>query len=320
MTTPRFPVRSAFGALALSALIGACDNSPQHPTTPSRFGGSAAYTLTGQVSHCGSPVSGASVVIHGGPDDGRYAVTDDAGKYSLSGVHTGVFSITVTASQTFGTTHTLSLVADQQLDFDIPCVPLANVVVTGVATDDDGLPVSGASIRIAAYVGNTSPEFTGETDGAGRYSIEVSARATDGSIKAEDASHDRYFDYLDFSARFGTVPTLTRDVRLYRITRINAGESTRVTIAPGDSLCGHDDELVCRRVTVMVPAAGSLTMGCEPQGNDNGGPGLTIVEYNGRAGVQPWHVTGGEVPVDIGMWGTSKVSQSCTLTTSFQAR
>jgi hypothetical protein len=82
--------------------------------------------------------------------------------------------------------------------------------------------------------------------------------------------------------------------------------------------CGLSDELTCRRVRVVVPTDGLLTMSCDPRGDDRGGFGLTIVGYNEPTGSGlPWHVNAGtELAMDIGMWFQSTVSQSCVFKTS----
>jgi hypothetical protein len=191
------------------------------------------------------------------------------------------------------------------------------VRISGVATDDDGVPVAGGTIEVTVNDSiTTSRRFYAVTNSAGFYELTpdvLIARSPDiGHIKGDSPGRERFFDYLAGS------PTVTRDVPLYRITRIAAGESVRVTIRPGDSICGNGDELTCRIVRVVTPTTGRLSMTCEPRGDDNGGPGLTIVGYNDRtASGQPWRVIGGEIIVEVGMWLTSTITQSCLLTTAF---
>jgi hypothetical protein len=136
----------------------------------------------------------------------------------------------------------------------------------------------------------------------------------------DSPDHEPFAGSFSFAGALSPDPShnATQNVRLYRIKRITAGESTVVTIAPGDPFCGvFNDELTCRTVRVMVPASGLLVMSCDPRGDDNGGPGLNIEGYNTRIVSGDWHVTAGtEVPVRIGMWQNWPVSQSCVFTTS----
>lgn len=196
-----------------------------------------------------------------------------------------------------------------------PAGPTRPVRISGMATDDDGAPVADATIEVTVDDGPTiEQKLYATTNLTGFYELTADVLATGfpsfGFIKADSPGRERYFAYLFRNQ------TVTQDVRLYRITRIAAGESTRVTIRPGDSTCGHGDELTCRIVRVSIPTAGRLAMACEPTGDDNGGPGLTIVDYNDRRATgQPWFVGPGEVLVEVGMWFTSTISQSCILVT-----
>ena len=64
----------------------------------------------------------------------------------------------------------------------------------------------------------------------------------------------------------GPGDTVDRDLRLYAIRRITAGESLQITFAPGDPYCwtNFDDEGTCRRFRVVAPDAGLLTIRVEP--------------------------------------------------------
>ena len=188
------------------------------------------------------------------------------------------------------------------------------VQINGIATDDGGAPVAGAAIEVTVSDGVTGRKFYATTNPAGFYELTADvlvARRAIGYIKADSPGRDRYFAYFDGDQ------SVTQDVRLYRPIRITVGESTRVTVVPGDSACGLSDELICRTVRLTVPAAGPLTMTCEPRGDDNGGPGLTIVGYNERTASPSVFFVPGEHPIEVGMWLTSTISQSCLLTTAF---
>jgi hypothetical protein len=194
--------------------------------------------------------------------------------------------------------------------------------LTGIATDDDGRPVTGATVTLDLNPsGCGEPDFVsgGVTDGAGVYHIDFDAPGAAGFIiallDAGSPGHEGYAASISAPASDGQ--NLLQNLHLYRIKRITAGESTVVTVVPGDTRCGPYRDLTCRTVRVVVPTDGLLTMSCDPQGDGYGGPGLTIAGYNGRGETGlPWHVIAGEYAVDIGMWSASTVSQSCVFKTS----
>lgn len=190
--------------------------------------------------------------------------------------------------------------------------------LTGIATDDDGRPVASATVTLTHEDGTGLPvsSLSSVTDGAGFYHFDFDARPylelppfIIASVRAESPVHERFVTAIHIPGSGGQ--NVSQNLHLYRITRITAGESTVVTVVPGDTNCGFSDELTCRTVRVVVPTDGLLTLSC---------PGLKIVGYaeawQNPAG-SPWHVTAGtEVVVDIGMWFQSTASQSCVFNTS----
>ena len=181
------------------------------------------------------------------------------------------------------------------------------VVISGIATDDDGAPVADATVEVALYP-PPAKVVSAATDGAGFYKIETTKtlhlnEVLFGVINAASPVHERFATYVSFSPPNKPIQ-LTAHVRLYRIQRITAGESTPVTVSPGDSQCDyHGDNLYCRVVRVIVPGTGRLTVTCAPS------PGLGIIRY-------PQDVVQGEYSVEIGLF--AETSRSCLLTTSFQ--
>ena len=190
--------------------------------------------------------------------------------------------------------------------------------MTGIATDDDGAPVIGATVTVSLDWGIPQPpypSFSAVTDGSGSYSVDFDAThsAPDllpfAHVHADSPGHEHFFGYLFPASYSEKNQNVSKNLHLYRIKRITAGESTVVTVVPGDTNCGWEGELTCRTVRVVLPTDGVLTMSC---------PGLKIAGYDEpwRTPGSPWHVTAGEVAVDIGMWFTSTVSQSCVFKTS----
>jgi hypothetical protein len=193
------------------------------------------------------------------------------------------------------------------------CSTMSTFHVTGVATDDDGAPVIGATVTVSPDWHIPQPPYSSVsavTDGRGSYSIDFEATHTAPNVEfahvnAQSPGHEPFFDYLFPASDSQKSQNVSMNLHLYRIKRIIPGESTVVTVVPGDTTCGWSDELTCRTVRVVVPTDGLLTVSC---------PGLTLP---GNAVGSPWHVTAGTQPaVDVGMWFQSTVSQSCVFNTS----
>jgi hypothetical protein len=144
--------------------------------------------------------------------------------------------------------------------------------VTGIATDDVGAPVTSATVTVS--VSAPDPPYRRSTstvtDARGSYSVDVDASYTGPNVafalvNADSPGHDSYVDYLvpgSDSQNTGRI-FISKNLHLYRITRITAGESTAVTVVPGDTICGSSaDDLVCRTVHVVIPTDGMLTASC----------------------------------------------------------
>jgi len=70
-------------------------NSGQTTTQDINFTGVSSGSLTGQVTSGGSPVEGATVTI---VENGRQAITENDGSYTISAINTGTYTVKVTAS------------------------------------------------------------------------------------------------------------------------------------------------------------------------------------------------------------------------------
>lgn len=191
--------------------------------------------------------------------------------------------------------------------------------LTGTATDDDGDPVTSATVTVEP---NGYPRISGVTDGRGYYSIDFDTYHLDiprvilGFLFAESPGHDRFVNWIDAPATGGQ--NVLQDLHLYRIKRITAGESTFVTVVPGDTSCSEDGFFLCRIVHVEVPNDGLLTMEVVPIPSATN-TGLALVDDfgDGSRPSKTIHVTAArEVVVFIGMAWTSTVSESGVLKTS----
>jgi hypothetical protein len=194
--------------------------------------------------------------------------------------------------------------------------------LTGTATDDDGGPVTGATVIVQPNDYPNVPSVSRVTDGRGSYSIDFDAhhvdvpRAVLGFLIAESPGRDRSVYWIAAPATGGQ--NVLQDLHLYRIRRIITGESTLVTVVPGDTSCSEDGFFVCRIVHVEVPTDGLLTMEVVPIPSATN-TGLSLLDDigDGSRPSKTIHVTAGtEVVVFIGMVWTSTVSESGVLKTS----
>jgi hypothetical protein len=192
--------------------------------------------------------------------------------------------------------------------------PTSTFHLTGIVTDDDGRPVTGASVRIL----NTSVSST--TDGSGFYSLDLVTDAGHGIgwVKVNSVGHDPSYDLIPASSS----QNISQNMHVYRIRRITAGESTVLTVATGDTACGDNDQFICRTAHIVAPFDGRMTIEAVPTASAVSA-GLEIIIV-GRGSVSHCcplttsvQVTAGaEVVANVGMSGASTVSQSFVLNTS----
>ncbi len=108
-------------ALVLGCSLSGCGSSSSSPNTPTAPVNLVnTWNLTGTVSSStGGGVTGATVAVVDGPDLGKQATADAAGRYSFTGLQQGGFSVRASASSytpmTRGVTLTANMVADFQL-------------------------------------------------------------------------------------------------------------------------------------------------------------------------------------------------------------
>jgi hypothetical protein len=188
--------------------------------------------------------------------------------------------------------------------------PTSTFHATGIVTDDDGSPVTGAMVTIRPFVDgrNSASPVLGMTDGSGFYSIDFDANRYESgvaSVKAARPGYDPSHNIIPTSA----IQDVSQNVRIYRIKQVIAGESTVLTVLPGDTLCGDNDQFVCRTVHIAAPADGLTTLQVVPTPSA-ANAGLEILgqgsAYYCCAVTDRISVTAGtEVVANIGMWWTS---------------
>jgi len=198
--------------------------------------------------------------------------------------------------------------------------PTSTFHLTGIATDDDGNPVAGATVTIKPWIyGNLNPPtVSGMTDGRGFYSIDFDAYNPGGIVglvNAESAGHDPSHYFLKPSGQ-----NASQNIHLYRIKRITAGESTVLTVLPSDTFCGDDDGFLCRTVHIVAPSDGLMTLEAVPTPSAaNAGLeilGQGVAHYCCSLTASVPVTAGTEVIANIGEWFTSTASQSFMFNTS----
>ena len=149
-----------------------------------------------------------------------------------------------------------------------------------------------------------------------------------------DAGRNGDFTYVsanNYASDYRYIRGASQSVRLYRITRITAGDSMVVTVAPDDTLCvnnvqdtlGLGQDYVCRSVRVVAPSDGVMTLeaistlgGARPglEVETVGAPVCCSERMGNPTSIQ---VTAGtEVIVNVELAEGSTASQSFALTTS----
>jgi hypothetical protein len=144
-----------------------------------------------------------------------------------------------------------------------------HAILTGKVTDrTTGAPLAGAAVVFS----DPHPAPTVRTDHSGTYSLTGLPAPGGGAMVW--AMADGYEDDLHYYRES------SQDFRLHPIERMAAGESTRVTVHPDDSLCwnnihepGYGNDYVCRIVRI-TPADGNMTLEAL---STNGGPRPELV-------------------------------------------
>jgi hypothetical protein len=185
-------------------------------------------------------------------------------------------------------------------------------------------PIAGAAVSINAKYRTT-------TDSSGHYRV---TGLPDAGLHLNMTSVSANNYASDVRSIQGTAQT----VRLHRIERIVAGDSTVVTVAADDSLClnnlqdvlGSGPDFVCRSVRVVAPIDGTMTL--EARSTQGGArPPLEVeivaIVALGKSGCcaerieNPTSVAvtaGAEVVANIEMLSSSTDSQSFTLIASMR--
>ena len=195
-------------------------------------------------------------------------------------------------------------------------------VLTGQVTDaTTSAPISGATVSINGRYRTT-------TDSSGNYSDA-------GKLDAGGNYDFTYVSANGYASDYRYIRATSQNVRLYRINRIMAGDSTSVTVDPDDTLCvnnlqdfpGLGPDYVCRSVRVVAPSDGVMTLeavstqsGAHPplEVETVGAPLCCSERMGNPTSIQ---VTAGtEVVAHVEMVSSSTISQSFTLSTSMAGK
>ncbi len=197
-------------------------------------------------------------------------------------------------------------------------LPPATIVLTGQVTD------SATSAPIAGAIVSINGRSRATTDSLGNYSVT--------GVLAFGRGYDfTYVSASNYVSDYRYIQGTSQNVRMNRIRRITAGDSTVVTVAPDDTLClnnvqdfpGLGQDYVCRSVRVVATSDGIMMLEALPtQGGAH--PPLEVETAAGDIGPCCWldnprsiQVTAGtEVIANVEMVLGSTTTQSFTLTTS----
>jgi hypothetical protein len=121
--------------------------------------------------------------------------------------------------------------------------------LSGTVIDESGTPIGGATVSLSPAGGSAS---TAVTDTNGRYALALPATADFGG-HADKAGYDSTWRDAYFAAGPGIL-----NFRLFRTLRIADADSAHVMVTTDGSVCGIDDEWLCRTVRVSASRAGTL--------------------------------------------------------------
>jgi hypothetical protein len=211
-----------------------------------------------------------------------------------------------------------------------PTPPLApdTFSLSGQITDSAiGSVISGAVVRMTYPCYPRCQSTT--TDDLGNYNLAVILSGEFGVVsKSEYENDSRWF-------RHASAGPQHVNIRLHRIERLTAGESTVLTVEPDDPICFNDiqdfpglgGEFVCRTVRIMVLNGGILTVEAVPTSPDTVLTGLEIQDADVAdsseeaccANVATVPVRAGrEIMANVEMDASSTASHSFVVNTSLQ--
>ena len=185
----------------------------------------------------------------------------------------------------------------------------------GLVVDGNDRPVAGARVAVS-----NNGRSLGETiaDAAGAYAVMIERLdSVEAYVAQEGFEPSRLFVFPLTSSGAAEV---TKNLRLHEILRITAGQSLGLSVVEGDSACSYTfglEEWGCRRIRVISPVAGQLTVEVTPTGVSS----YFIIKLpNAQNDTGPYFraavAAGSETTLDVLLVGG--FNQSTTLTTRIE--
>lgn len=177
--------------------------------------------------------------------------------------------------------------------------------VTGVVTDDQGVPVAGASVTMGRL--DARPSVMTDASGAYRISFTATPLVNPGTgtgflARAEIVADGYELHWRTLMARS---PNLVEHFRLQRLQRISAGDSIVVSVTPENGDCQGWLSGPCGRVRIAVPAAGNLRVEAIPTQDGAARPELEVWSEGPYGNPISLRVeAGAEVRLEVGQPGT----------------
>jgi Carboxypeptidase regulatory-like domain len=271
-------VVACLGLLAVIACGGS--SSTPSPTTPT----ATTYTLSGTVTNAttAAPIAGATVTIGDGPNAGRSATTDGAGSFSITGLQSSGFTVTVAAAGYVTATKGVGLISNQTITVQLaPTIP-STYTLSGVVTDGtSGGVLPNIQMKVLPQ-SDCCQGATTTTNASGRYSLSGVA----GQLFLEASATSYQTQSLAVTVRANT----TLDVVLQRTTSSTYTLSGVVTdAASGARLPNIQIKIVasecCQGATTWTNASGQYSF------SGVSGRLLVETEYSTYYQQQEWDVT-----------------------------
>ena len=140
-----------------------------------------------------------------------------------------------------------------------PPISTSDFEVSGVVTDQGGAPLQGAVVTMSHWVGSLVHWPSVTTDASGSYRIAFSPTLLgNGFVARAQVIADGYEEY--WRSLLHADASRPQNFRLYRLTRLVAGESTQMVVSPDLGECQSWMARVCAVARIAIPKAGRLTV------------------------------------------------------------
>jgi hypothetical protein len=169
---PRNRIAVVCAPLAALLLVVACGGNSSAPASPTPV--ATSYTLSGTVSEA-SPITGVvsdvRIDVLDGPNAGRSAMTDNNGRYSMSGLASGLFQLRATKSGYVRVDRNVTLDSNTTLDLN---VVRACFIAGTIREGSNGVPSFGATVKVVNDPGGPSATaiVSGTTTADGSYRLD----------------------------------------------------------------------------------------------------------------------------------------------------